>query len=84
MKTTAWRAAAWLAALGAAAIATWPACARAGAADAAAERATIARQRQALLARFAVQEAECRQHFVVTACVDALREQRDRSMRALR
>ncbi|MDE2564590.1 MAG: hypothetical protein KGL50_02290, partial [Burkholderiales bacterium] len=53
-------------------------------ADEAAERADIARQRQALLADFATREAACREHFVVSACVEALREQRDRALRSLR
>ncbi len=41
-----------------------------------AERAAVAAERQRLEARFAAEEAQCRERFAVTACIDDVRQRR--------
>ena len=50
--------------------------AAAAADDSRAERDRIAREREEVKLRYAEREGECRQRFVVTACVDAARTER--------
>ncbi len=52
------------------------ACCALVAAQPAADRATIAAERQRLQSQFAAEEAQCRERFAVTACVDAVRQRR--------
>jgi len=53
-------------------------------ADASAERQRIDRERQAIEARFAAEEAACRERFVVTACVDEVKVRKRQALGGLR
>lgn len=48
------------------------------------ERERLAAQRQALVERYAAEERACRERFVVSSCVDALRERRRVALAPLR
>ncbi|HEX4236201.1 MAG TPA: hypothetical protein VH041_18080 [Caldimonas sp.] len=67
-----------LAALGSAMAFAAPAAAADG------ERAAIAHERAAIEARYAERERECREHFIVTSCVDDARRDRRRGLDELR
>jgi colicin import membrane protein len=59
-------------------------CLPSGAASADPERRRLAEQKAAVEARFRASEAECRQRFVVVACVDEAKAQRRKELAVLR
>jgi hypothetical protein len=57
-------------------LAIWPALAQADDLDFATQRARIARERKQVQADYLARERECRQHFVVTPCLERASQQR--------